>query len=648
MFGWMGTILRVDLTTQDINKKSLDESIASAYLGGRGLNSMTLFKELKPGIDPLGPDNVICVAPGTLTGSPLNLTSRVQISTLSPLTNILCDGSAGAYFPTFLKRAGYDQVIIKGRASSPKYLWIENDHVELRDASFLWGKTTWETVDSLKARHGKDVYVACIGQAGENLVRFASTIIDKYSSAARGSGAVLGSKHLKAIAVRGTGKVGLAQPEKFKALARLDREFLMNDEFHRDITSVYGSHIGMRDWFPYRKYYTEYLPADRVPQQLLPEEWQKFEMRRSPCYGCVVPCKEEFKIPTGRRAGEIGQALEFENIVNLGPNCGIEEPIAIMEMANLADAYGMETIALGNVIAFAKLLYSKEIITTSDTDGLSFDWDDAESQIQTVHQVALRKGFGSLLAEGEYGFAKIIGRGAIDYSYHVKGMTRGVCQLSNDHDKVWALAHSTSTRGADHLRGRTWACEDERHYYATLLAKGLLPFSIPQRLIVAERAATLADTIGRCKGAVNDWTLTVPLIAKYPLWDGLAKLLKAATGIDFDARALEEIADRIYIIEIAFNIRQGIQRQHERLPQKMEWKGGFEGDLDIKKHEELLTEYYLARGCNSATGIPERNRLEKLGLKYVADELEANIPYPPWDGPPLWPLNTYPQGGVEC
>jgi len=219
MYGWMGTILRVDLTGDKIIKQPLDKSVVKDVIGGRGINSLTLFKEVKPGIDPLGPGNVICFSSGPLTGTPLSLTSRIEVSTLSPLSGILGDGNAGGEFPTFLRRAGYDQIVITGRASKPKYLWIDDGNVELRDASHLWGKTTWQTTDILKKTHGRDVRVACIGQAGENLVRFASTMFDRYASAARGSGAVMGSKNLKAIAVRGSGGVKLALPKEFRKLA---------------------------------------------------------------------------------------------------------------------------------------------------------------------------------------------------------------------------------------------------------------------------------------------------------------------------------------------------------------------------------------------------------------------------------------------
>ncbi|HLB71335.1 MAG TPA: aldehyde ferredoxin oxidoreductase N-terminal domain-containing protein, partial [Candidatus Methanoperedens sp.] len=386
MYGWKGTVLRVDLLRNEVTEQPLDESVAKNFIGGRGLNSKTLFDAVKPGTDPLSPENVLCFAPGPLTGTPLGLTSRLEVSTLSPYSGILGDGNAGGSFATFLKWAGYDQIVITGRAGSPKYLWIDNGNVELRDARDLWGKTTWETDDILHRRHGERISVACIGQAGEHLVRFASTMVDKYASAARGSGAVWGSKNLKSIAVRGTGRVKLARPEEFRQLAREDREFFSKDRLQREVIAVYGTHIGMMYWHPGYRYFQKYLAADEIPDDLAPEAWKKYEIGRTGCFGCPVRCRDVYRIPDGRRSGEVGSALEFECIDCLGTNCGIQDPVAIMEMENLADMYGMCVIGLGNTIAFAKELYSRGVITREDTGGLSLEWDDADSQVELIHR----------------------------------------------------------------------------------------------------------------------------------------------------------------------------------------------------------------------------------------------------------------------
>ena len=647
MKGWRGIIIRVDLTNEKITKQTLNESFAKDFIGGRGLNSKTLFDEVKPGIDPLSSENVLCLAPGPLSGTPLRLTSRLEVSTLSPYSYILGDGNVGGSFAHHLKKAGYDQIVITGKASSPKYIWIENEEIELKNALDLWGKTTWEVTDILKKKHGEDISVAGIGQAGENLVRFASTIVDKYSSAARGSGAVWGSKNLKAIAVRGTGNVELANPKEFKQLAEEDRQFFLKDHMQHEVIAKYGTHIGMMSWWPGYRYFEKYLSAEEIPENLVPEAWKKYEIGRMGCYECPVQCKDVNRIPEGRRDGEVCAALEYECIACMGTNCGINDPIIIMEMENLADKYGMCVIPLGNTIAFAKELYNQGIITKEDTGGLSLEWENSDSQIELIHQVAMREGFGNLIAEGMYSFAKIIGRDAMNYCYHVKGFSRGPYPPG-----LFALAHATSTRGADHLRGRSWAYgENDPEIFPVLIKTGMLPPQMSEDpvegLTISERATTLTDLIGRCKGAVNSWVCAVPLVWKYPLLDGLAKLLTLATGLEFDSAKLEEIADRVYTLERAFNVRQGITKKHDWLPQKPEVKETPQGKEEVKKHYEMLTDYYRVHGYDLKSGIPTRERLESLGLKYVADELEAHSPYHEWDGPPLWSLESYPHGGTR-
>jgi aldehyde:ferredoxin oxidoreductase len=306
-------------------------------------------------------------------------------------------------------------------------------------------------------------------------------------------------------------------------------------------------------------------------------------------------------------------------------------------MENLCDKYGMDAIALGNTIAFAKELYHRGIITNEDTGGLSLDWEDADSQIKLINITMRREGFGNVIAEGLYSFAKIIGEEAMKYCYHVKGLSRGVYSPSiysqgELRPGIYTLSHATSTRGADHLRGRSWA-EQTQEFFK----------NIPRINIYAERACLIADLIGRCKCSLNNWPAAVPLVFKYPLWGGVTRLLSALTGLEFDPLKIEEITDRVYTLERAFNVRQGITRKHDRLPQRPSMKGTPEGRKELVKHERMLTEYYKLRGWNIETGIPTRGTLERLGLKCVADELESHGPYPEWDGPPLWHLDKYPK-----
>jgi aldehyde:ferredoxin oxidoreductase len=619
-YGWRGIILRVDIGEGTVQRQPLESGWAKKSIGGRGFNSRVLWEELPRRTDPFGPDNLLSIAPGLLTGTPLALTGRVSVSTLSPLTGILGDGSGGGEFAWQLKCAGYDQVIIRGRSARPVYLFISDDEAAIYDASSLAGLDTWETTDTLQKIHGKEASVACIGQAGENRVRFATTIIDKFASAAPGSGAVMGSKNLKAIVARGTRRPLLADPEAFHSLAREDREYFLHDPFFRDRVKTYGSLIGVEDWGPAFRNSQRRWTREDVPGDLMAAAWKQYETGRAGCHGCPVLCKNVFRASSNPGSGEVGEGLEYETIQWLGINSGILDPRAIIEMANLADRYGMDVIGLGSVIAYTKELFEKGILNLSDTGGTSLEWEDASSQIDLVHQIARRKGFGDLLAEGMLLLSQKLGGPAAAYCFHVKGVSRGVYPAG-----IYSLAHATATRGADHLRGRTWAYgENEREFLEDLIRRGYLPEDPPARLMSGERATTLADALGRCKGAVNSWRFAVPLVWRYPIWDGVIRLIHAATGILFEPRELEQALDRIHLQEMAFNIRQGMTRKDDRMPQRPEVAATAGGQRDQQKHQELLTSYYRLHGCDPDSGIPTRERLVEVGLRDVADELERN------------------------
>lgn len=638
MCGWNGTILRVDLSKGKISKQKLDKKVARDYIGGRGLNARTLFKEVEAGTDPLDPKNVLCISVGPFTGTLLPQNSRMEVSTLSPYSGILGDGNAGGKFPYIMKLAGLDQIVITGRAENPKYLWIEDGEAELRDASELWGKNTWETTDILQDKLGDDVSVTCIGQAGENLVRVATTMNDKYFSAARGSGAVWGSKNLKAIAVRGTGEVKLAEPDAFMNLANKDRQFFLNDEFQREVVAEIGTHVGMIKWGPRYKWEEKELTPDDLPEELKPEGLKKYEKRRTACQGCVVKGKEVFEVPSGKYKTKEGVGMEYELMYCFGTNCGIMDPEPMMVLENLCDKYGMCTLALGNTMAFTKYLYNNGIITDEDTEGLSLEWEDAESQIDLTHKTAMREGFGNKVAEGLYNLARIFGKEAMEYCYHTKGLSRGVYSPG-----IFTISHATSTRGADHLRGRSWAYSwAYPDKFEELQEKGLIPSDIPELIRYSQRVALIPDLTGRCKCGVNNLPCAVPLVFEDPIWNGTAKLLSAATGLDYDSDKIEEIADRVYNLERAFNIKQGITRKQDNIPQKPSVKESKKGAEERKEHEEMLTNYYRIRGWDEKTGVPKRETLEQLDLKYVADEIEKGS-FSEWDGPPLWSLEEYPQ-----
>ncbi len=642
MFGWCGTVLDVDLTSQTFEKKPLNPDLAKDFLGGRGLNSKMLFDGVGPGVDPLGPENLLCFAPGILTATTLGLSSRLHVSTLSPYSGILGDGNVGGAMASVMKRAGYDQIVVSGASQKPVYLLIEDGKISFHNAGDLWGLTTWATNDKLVRRYGKGVCVACIGQAGENLVRQASTIVDKYASAARGSGAVWGSKKLKAIVVRGTGRPELYDRAGYVTLTKEDKWFLTQDRVQRDVASVYGSHYGVTHWLPGSHNSAKVLAEDEIPPSLSPEAWKDYEIGRTGCLTCHIKCKNVYKIPRGFRKGEIGQALEYEAIYCLGTNCGVFDPISIMEMENLCDAYGLDVIAMGNTISLAKDLYNRGIIDDRVTGGLDLSWENAEDQIELIHKTVLREGFGNIIAEGMYSLAKIIGQDAINYCYHIKGLGRGVYPPG-----VFSLAHAISTRGADHLRGRSWATgnNSDEEVLKKLMANGIISDDPVQSIIHGERVTTIADCIGRCKGAVNTWTCAVPLVWKGSLFEGLAEMLTKATGTLYRAKMIEEVSDRVGVVERALNIRHGITIEEYMLPQHVDFKCSPEGAMERKVHMDLVRTWFEKSGYDPITGHPTRQTCERLNIGEVATRLAKDGPYKKWDGPPLRNLNNYPRGG---
>ncbi len=645
MNGWNGKSLWIDLTLGKLETREIPLPLLESFVGGRGLNDRVLFDTLKGGADPLGPENVLALAVGPLSGTILSSTSRVQVSTLSPLSGILGDGNAGGTFGLCMKRSGFDQFVFTGSSPKPVYLLVDGSHAVLVEASDLIQTSTWEKTDLLKQRHGPGTSVAAIGQAGENLVRFASVIIDRHHSAARGSGAVMGSKNLLAIAVKGHRETPLADPATFRILAETDRDFLRNDPFQRDMIARFGSHIGMTRWFPGSRNNACYLGPDEVPRSLLPETLKTWEVGRTSCAGCVVPCKDVFRIPSGPHAGEIGKAMEHECLHCLGTNCGIEDPVALMTMENLADKYGMCVIGLGNTLALAKDLFAHGLIGLEETGGLDLSWENAGAQIELIHQTALRQGFGNLIAEGMLNLARIIGGRAMDFCYHVKGLGRGHHPAG-----IFSLAHATSTRGADHLRGRSWAFgENDPDIWPMLIREGFIPVDDPVRtLFISERAVTLTDMIGRCKGAVNNWASAVPLVASHPLLKGEALLLSSATGVPFTEAMLEKASDRVYLLEMAFNARQKVRRCDDRFPVRWDRIGSDWAEQERKKHEAMLDRYYALRGCDPETGIPGQESLARLGLDFAAKALESIDPGAQWVGPPLWSSERYPRGTRRC
>jgi aldehyde:ferredoxin oxidoreductase len=631
-YGWAGRILIIDLTKEMIYKQPLSKAMAYGFLGGRGFNAITLWNELKPGIDPLHPDNVLCIGVGPLNGTLMPMSGRFNVSCKSPLTGILGDGNLGGHFGAELKFAGYDQIVVKGKAKKPVYLYIRDDEVEIKSAEHLWRKTTWETEEVLKNEHGRDVRVCCIGQAGENLVRSSTTIADMFRSGSPGSGAVWGSKNLKAIVVKGTKEVKIAKPDEFLKLVEEDQKFLLSNEYIQGTIVGFGTPGYAPYWF--WDFDAEGLTNEEAKAKLGGEELvERYMASLEGCFNCLSPCGRLFRIIVGRYAGTRGKVPEGGAIITLGfYQWNLKWPV-MLKINNLCNQYSLNTYPVGDSIKLAIELYERGIITKKDTDGMELKKGDEEIIIELIHKIALREGFGNLLAEGPLNFAKRIGKGAEKLYPHTYGYGRGAGYIGH-----MAIAYMTSTRGADHLRGVS-----ERYPPALWKGRGLKGID-EAAIILGQHEWCLADSLERCKCAVNTWAIGNPL--RDPVGEGRAKMVAAVTGWNVTPREMDLIAERIYNVERAFNVREGACRKYDQPPEI-----AFEilkGILSRETCDKILDNYYRLRGWDIKTGIPLRKKLEELGLGYVADELEANIPYPEWNGPPLWPLDKYPHGGERA
>jgi aldehyde:ferredoxin oxidoreductase len=616
--GYTGTVLRVDLSAGVVRKEPLDEAFSRTYLGGRGFTSRLQYDLIPPGIDPLGPENVLIIAPGALTGTSAPSAARFVVAARSPLTGILGDANSGGFVGAVLKRAGYSLVLIHGRSARPVYLKIDDDEVELCDARHLWGQEVHATVDAIQEAGGRGFRVAAIGPAGENLVRIASVMADKEHAAARtGLGAVMGSKSLKAIAVRSRRDFPYRDPDTFKGLVAELLEIEQNDRRARDFSArgtlgtLMDHHqaIGAMNTRNYQ--FGQFEAKEKVDHEALAAEYL---VRPTGCYRCSLKCDRYSRITEGEFAGVEVDGPEYSTAVALGPGLGIDNMAAILKGNELANRYGMDTIDLGGVIAFSMELHQRGILSKEEADGLDLEWGNYHTMLELVRRIAYREGpFADLLAHGVHVAAQEIGRGAGRYAVHVKGMTPA--PLDARPVKVYNFRYAVSPRGADHLR-----ISAPGGY-----ALDQLPIlEAAEKLNFWERVITVPDLMGVCKFAYTYYTET-PDVALHRTLDILPGLYQAATGFELSREQLLETAARVVNVERAHNCRLGLTAADDTLPPRFTEDPIPEGPAKGQVYdilEPMKTAWYTVEGWDPETGIPRRETLEKLGLGDIADDLD--------------------------
>jgi aldehyde:ferredoxin oxidoreductase len=599
--GYVNRVLTVDLTRNETSVSVLNESLARDFISGRGLGDKILYDELPANTDALSPKNIVVIAAGVLAGTTSPFSARSWIVTKSPLTGAILMSNSGGYFGPELKFAGYDVIIVKGKARVPSYLWINNDKVELRDAQKLWGLRIKETREQILNETDKNAKVAAIGPAGEKLVRFASVMCGDRAFGRGGSGAVFASKNLKAIAVRGTNPVPIANPKAFNEVIRQVLDTYAKNDFMqewRKVGTVFNvgamNELGI---FPTRNFQTGFFEEY---DQLDDKAYKKYVEKHVTCYGCPIACTSWSVVKTGEFAGAECRGPEYETLWSLGSQCGNSRLDSIIAANEICNEVGLDTESTGNVIGFAMELFEQGIINEKDTNGVKLTFGNYKSILKLTQMIASREGIGDLLAEGVKRASERIDRGAQKYAIHVKGLE--IDGYDPRGAKAQGLAYATASRGGCHHSGyASQELYDPKFDRFTEQNKGAVTKG-------NEDLTALVDSTGICGFPFQLGVLGTK---------ELGMLLSTATGIDEfkDEQNLLKIGERIYNQERLFNVREGFSSKDDVLPSRFLTQpmptGNSKGNM--VQFWDMRKEYYAARGW-SEKGIPQEAKLHELRL----------------------------------
>lgn len=629
LYGYAGSILEVNLSSGKVTSKKLSPDFAKKYIGGIGFNARILYDEIPPGTDPFDAENVLVFGVGTLVGTPFPTASRTEASAKSPTTGQFGTSNSGAFFGTQLKGAGYDALVIKGQASEPVYIMIDNDRVEILNASSLWGKDAWETINILKARH-YGVEIALIGQAGENLVRCASIENGYYDGWGRtGLGAVMGSKKLKAIAVRGTKGIRPKDPQALLATVREGQELIKSASSYIAFTE-YGT---LNAAIPYGRFNA--LSAHNFTKGTLPD-WREnygrqivdvYSNRHIACQSCIIACAHWVEITEGKYKGLKMKDLEITPTVSFGATVGLSTD-AIVKGSELCQRYGIDMVSAGGIIGFAIEAFKNGLITRDDI-GFDLDWGDDDAAFRLLKDIVERKGIGDILAEGTKRAGEII-KGAEDYAIHIKGLEIPMID-PRSRWSVWTLGMLTNIRGGDHLRCRNpvenlrynenkYDYQKERFGFKKPMYDKLdMPEDLKAEIIDLED-----DTIDIAK--MSKWSEdlvnlynSIGICIRPPVMEKvgpsiLAKAYTESTGIKITPEELIQGAERSWNLMKLFNLREGEDTNDIKFPRRF-----YEVELNGKvaekeKIHKVLEKYYAARGWETSTSEPSEETLARLGL----------------------------------
>nr|HID57704.1 aldehyde ferredoxin oxidoreductase [Desulfobacterales bacterium] len=649
MYGYAGTILVVDLSSRKIEKLPLEEDLAKKYIGGLGINTKLLFDHVKQGIDPLGPENVLIFGAGPLVGTFMPTASKSDVSAKSPITGLFGTASSGYRFGCEMKYAGYDNILIKGRADQPVYIAIQDDLVEIRDATTLWGRDVWEAIDSLQDEwKSEEIQVAAIGPSGENLIRYSSIQNGKYDAWARtGMGAVMGSKLLKAVAIRGKGGIKVAKKEDFRQLAREMRQKIINSPFFQAV-SKYGS---MAATGPYGKFGA--LPAKNFQTGVI-EDWfqtrgykviEKYSDQMMACPACPIGCAHWAVVKEGPYAGLELKGIEVTPVFEIGAKLFVHDLDGILKCVEMFHRTGIDVVSGCGTISMLMELYQRGLIS-EEKIGFPVHWGDVHAICNLIRMIANREGIGDILAEGAKR-ANIALTGNDDYAITVKGLELPTFD-PRSRWSVYTFGFLTSTRGGDHLRTRNPVenlrfpslpddYRKEPFAFPEELYKNIdMPDDLKKKIIDPERKTT--DIVLMEKWSEDLITLfnCIGICTRPPSLQALgpasiARMLQVGVGWDVDREEVRLAGERIWNLQRLFNLREGEQRKDSIFPKRFYEERLPEGPakgmvIDQNKVDQMLDDYYEARGWDRVSGVPKEAKIIELGLqKEWADVKKACV-----------------------
>lgn len=635
-YGYAGKILDIDLTFGTVQRKDLPEELIRRYLGGLGFNASLLYREIKPGTDPLGPDNILMFSTGPLVGTSVPTACRTEASALSPATGLFGTANSGNYWGGELKYAGYDALIIRGKSENPVYILICNDRVDIIPAGHLWGKDAWEAIRTIQEENeDPELQVAVIGRAGENMVRFASIENGPYDAWARtGLGAVMGGKNLKAVAAKGTGPVKVARPKDLISALNDTRQAIYGSPFYAPFKK-FGTMLAS---IPYYEFGS--LPG-RNYQTGMPENWMDSRTRKQlpelskrgvSCQACPIACAHWVKVKEGPYAGLELKDMEVTPVIGFGAGCDIQGLPAIASLCGACQRHGLDMVSASACVAFAMELYQRGIITRDDL-GFDLAWGDEEGTFKLLEMIANRRGIGDVLAEGTRR-ASARFPGSESFAVHVKGLE---CFLADPRGRwsTWTFGYLTNIRGGDHLRTRN-PVENLKHN------ENPLPY-LTEKFAFPDHMYRELDMPEDLKKAAFDKAtreVNIPIMSRWSedlisIYNALgmcirppvlhtvgpvlfSRLTTALTGLDITPADIAGAGERIWNTIKLFNLKHGESPDQSDYPPRF-YRDRLENPgkepLDPGAVKAVLRDYYLARGWDPHTGTPTPEKLTELDLE---------------------------------